>query len=76
MYIHDQLIFEYIINNQSLIDGMIKKQIFSYISPCGIYQDEEVFIKPISQKEKIIYDNDNKLTWINQKIKYNDKKII
>ena len=68
-YLFDILLFDYVINKLNFIDGVIKKQIFSSLELCGLYNNEELLLKHHSQKNKIIYDNNNDLTWTNWKIK-------
>ena len=69
IYKYDLLLFDYIINKLDFIDGIIKKQIFSPLELCGIYNNEEILIKHQSQKNKLLYDNNDELTWTNWKIK-------
>jgi len=68
-YKYDIILFDYIINKLDFIDGVIKKQIFSSLELCGIYNNEELVIKHISQKNKLLYDLNNPLTWTNWNIK-------
>lgn len=63
LYQIDSKIFDIILYELPNIDGYIKKQLFSQLSPGGIYDYEELFIKPeiIIKKTKI--DINDKLSW-------------
>lgn len=73
LYIHEKLIFENILNDIPEINGLIKKQMSSYISLSGVYDEEQIYIKSSFQKKYMKIDYDNNLTWNNWKIKYNNK---
>jgi hypothetical protein len=42
---------------------------FSHLSPNGLYNDECIYIKSTSQINKLVFNIDNKLNWMNSKFK-------
>ena len=63
LYYIDLKIFNIILNELPNIDGYIKKQLFSQLSPGGVYDYEELFIKPEIIIKKSRIDKEDKLSW-------------
>lgn len=60
-YIFD-IMFKYIFKNM-IIDGIICKPLLSNFCPNGIYEQEEIILKPISFINNLKFDNNDKISW-------------
>jgi len=68
MFRYLNYIFLIVLNNYIKIDGIILKQVFSQLSDNGLYDHEQIFMKPESQLKNLIYNHKNKLNWTNWNI--------
>ena len=69
MYRYLNLILIIVLNNYINIDGIIIKQIFTQLSDNGVYDNEQIIMKPESQLKNLKYNKKSKLNWENWKIK-------
>jgi len=69
IHTNDLKIFDLVLSKFPKIDGIIREQIQSSIDENGIFYHEELLIKGKSQLEKIKFDYNNPLCWVNWNIK-------
>jgi len=66
---NDIQLFYLVLSKFPKIDGIIREQIQSSIDESGIFYHEELLIKGMSQIEKIKFDYNDPLCWVNWDIK-------
>jgi endonuclease/exonuclease/phosphatase family metal-dependent hydrolase len=65
------ILFDYIICNIKNVDGLIYKQIPSNFIKAGIYDHEEILLKGTTFLEKLKFDINDRICWVNYNLKNN-----